>query len=90
MRHCYSVIAVTKVIEDIIANREFLSPGIVSSMDRFICESYYKAEHGSEIKRLTDEIDRLKEENSLLKEKNEHRIINRVKNKFTKYHKAEN
>ncbi len=55
MRYFYSVVAITRVIEDVIASRGVLSP--IQSMDKIICENYYEADNGREIiERLNDYI----------------------------------
>lgn len=55
MRYYYSVIAITRVIEDVIANRGVLSP--VQSMNRFMHENYYETDNDREvIERLSDYI----------------------------------
>lgn len=55
MRHCYSVLAVTKVIEDTIASREERPFTLIESMDRYIRENYYQPDSEKElVMRLKD------------------------------------
>lgn len=49
MRYCYSIIAVTKVIEDVIASRGNVPCTVVHGLDRYIHENYYEVDHDKEI-----------------------------------------
>lgn len=55
MRHCYSVLAVTKVIEDAIARKGERPLTPIESMDRYIHENYYQPDNSLElVMRLRD------------------------------------
>lgn len=55
MRYCYSVLAVTKAIEDVIASKATSPHTLVQGMDRFVKENYYQPEDSRKlILRLED------------------------------------
>ncbi len=49
LRHCYSIIAIVKAIEDVTASQDSIFPAPVQSMERFIHKNYYEADDGKDI-----------------------------------------
>ncbi len=49
MRHCYAIIGLVRVIEDIMLSRNLADPSVIKSMDRYICQNCYEPEDSYEL-----------------------------------------